>query len=68
MRHISEFPVPGFGRPVEMQPVEWLHMCEMDIENFANKNLSVVVARCWYLGCVVQDKASRCSVYRTALK
>ena len=36
MRHISEFPVPGFGRPVEMHPVGWLHMCEMDIENFAN--------------------------------
>ena len=49
-RHISELLVNGFGRPVLLclGPVEWVQMCEMDMGHFANQNLSVVVARCWY--------------------
>ena len=43
-------------------PVEWLHMCEMDMGHFANLNLSVAVVRCWYSGCVVLDRTSTCSV------
>ena len=68
-RHMSEFLVPGFGRPayccagMECRgPVGWLHMCEMDMGNFADLNLSVAVVRCWYSGCVVLDRTSKCSV------
>ena len=63
-RHISELLVTGFGRPVLLcrngmpralgmecrGPVGWLHMCEMDIRNFDNPNLSVAVVRCWHSG------------------
>ena len=38
MRHVSELQVTGFGRPVMLcrdriylEPVEWQHMCEMDL-------------------------------------
>ena len=34
-------------------PVGWLHTFEMVTEHFANPNLSVVVAKYWYLGFVV---------------
>ena len=34
-------------------PVGWLHTFEMVTEHFANLNLSVVVAKCWFLGFVV---------------
>ena len=34
-------------------PVGWRHMYEMDMEHFANQNLSVVVVKCWLLGFVV---------------
>ena len=34
-------------------PVRWRHMYEMDMEHFANQNLSVVVVKCWLLGFVV---------------
>ena len=49
LRHVSEFLVPGFGRPVfcavasYLVPVGWQHMYEMDMEHFDNQNLSVVV-------------------------
>ena len=29
-----------------------MHTCEMDIEQFANSNLSMVVAKCWFIGLV----------------
>ena len=59
MRHVSEILVPGFGHPVLLcwerclGPEGWLHMYEMVKEHFANQNLSVVVAKCWFLGYVV---------------
>ena len=31
----------------------WLHTFEMVTEHFANPNLSVGVAKCWFLGYVV---------------
>ena len=34
-------------------PVGWLHTFEMVTEHLANPNLSVVVAKCWFLGFVV---------------
>ena len=46
-RHISELLVPGFGRPVlvcrdrMILAVGWLHMCEMDMRDLANSNLSL---------------------------
>ena len=59
MRHVLEVLVPGFGRLVLLcwgkmpGPVGWLHTFEMVTEHFANPNLSVVVAKCWFLGFVV---------------
>ena len=59
MRHVSEVLVPGFCRPVLLcrgkmpRDVGWLHTFEMVTEHFANPNLSVVVAKCWFLGFVV---------------
>ena len=67
-RHMSEFLVPGLVvlyccAGMECRgPVGWLHMCEMDMGHFANLNLSVAVARCWYSGYVVLDRTSTCSV------
>ena len=58
MRHVSEVLVPGFCRPVllcrgkMLGPVGLLHTFEMVTEHFANPNLSVVVAKCWFLGSV----------------
>ena len=39
-------------------PEGWLHSYEMVTEHFANPNLSlsVVVAKCWFLGFVVCDR------------
>ena len=34
-------------------PVGWRHKYEMDMEHFANQNLSVVVVKCWLSGFVV---------------
>ena len=34
-------------------PEGWRHTYEMDMEHFANPSLSVVVAKCWFLGFVV---------------
>ena len=41
-------------------PVGWLHTFEMVTEHFANPNLSVVVAKCWFLGFVVWDRTFIC--------
>ena len=60
MSHVSEILVPGFSRRVLLyrgkMPLElegWLHTYEMVTEHFADPNLSVVVAKCWFLWCVV---------------
>ena len=59
MHHMSEILVPGFGQPVllcrgNMPWAEgWLHMYKMVKEHITNPNLSVVVVKCWFLGCVV---------------
>ena len=59
MRHVSEVLVPGFCRPVllcrarYLGPVGCLHTFEMVMDHFANPNLSVVVAKCWFLGFVM---------------
>ena len=45
--------------------VEWLNIYQIDMGHLANPNLSVVVARCWYLECMVQNINCMCSV-RTA--
>ena len=45
MRHVSEILVPGFGDLYQ----GWLHTYEMVTEHFGNPNLSVVVAKCWFL-------------------
>ena len=37
-------------------PEGWLHTYEMITEHFANPYLSVVVAKCWFLGKVVWDR------------
>ena len=36
-----------------LRHVGWLHTFEMVTEHFAKPNLSVVVAKCWFLGFVV---------------
>ena len=48
-------------------PEGWLHMLKMVTEHFANPNLSVVVAKCWFLGCVVSDRIFMCTVFITTL-
>ena len=59
MRYMSEVLVPGFCRPVllcrgKMPRARGIvHTFEMVTEHFANPNLSVVVAKCWFLGFVV---------------
>ena len=59
MRHVSELLVPGFGLHVLLcrgrlpRPDGWRHTYEMDMEHFTNPSLSVVVAKCWFLGFVV---------------
>ena len=59
MRHVSEcwFPVSvALSCCVGARcllPVGWLHTFEMVTEHFANPNLSVAVAKCWFLGFVV---------------
>ena len=58
-RHVSELLVPGFGRPVLLclgrchRPEGWQRTYEMVMERFANPSLSVVVAKCCFLGFVV---------------
>ena len=57
MHHVSEVLVPGFCWTVALSccvvarcfgHVGWLHTFEMVTEYFANPNLSVVVAKCWF--------------------
>ena len=54
-RHVSELLVPvsvALSSCVGARclgPVGWLHTYEMITEHFANPNLSVVVAKCWFL-------------------
>ena len=70
MRHVSGVLVPGFCGPVMscrarcLGPVGWLHTFAMVTEHFANPNLSVVVAKCCFLGFVVWDRTFVCSLYR----
>ena len=45
-------------------PEEWLHTYEMVTEHFANPNLSVVVVKCCFLGCVVWDRTFVFNLYR----
>ena len=59
MRHVLEVLVPVFCRPSCcagvrcLGPVGWMYSFEMVTEHFAHSNLSVVVAKCWFLGFVV---------------
>ena len=59
MRHVSEVLVPGFCRPVLLcrgkmpQARGMAAYFEMVTKHFANPNLNVVVAKCWFLGFVV---------------
>ena len=58
MRHVLELLVPGFGRSVSLcqGKMPWargMHTYKMVTEHFTNPNLSVVVAKCWFLGFVV---------------
>ena len=58
MRHVSEVLVPRFRSPslvVSWQDAfgPWLHTFEMVTEHFANLNLSVVIAKCWFIGFVM---------------
>ena len=45
-------------------PEGWLHTYETVTEHFANPNLSVVVAKCFFLGCMVWDRTFVISLYR----
>ena len=74
IRHVSEVLVPIFGRHVllcrDKMPRAtggWLHTFEMVTEQFANPNLSVVVAKCWFLGFVVRDRTFMCTVFVVTL-
>ena len=59
MRHVSELLVPGFvslscgAGEGYLRPERWRHTYEMDMEHIDNPSLSVVVAKCWFLGYVV---------------
>ena len=60
MRHVSELLVPSFGRPVllcrgKMPRAGGMAVFVRDgyTEHFANPNLSVVVAKCCFLGFAV---------------
>ena len=63
LSHATELLVPGFGHPVLsyrakcLGPEGWRHTFEMVTMHFANPNLSVVVAKCWFLGFVVWDSS-----------
>ena len=45
-------------------PMGWQHMYEMVMEHFTNPNLSMVVAKCWFLGFVVWGRTFMCNLYR----
>ena len=42
-------------------------MYEMNIEHYANPSISVVIAKCCFLGFVVRDRTYMCSVLTTTL-
>ena len=69
MRHVLEILVPGFSRPVLLcqgrclRPGGWLHTYEMVTDHFANPNLSVLVAKCWFLGVRVRQNLYVLSLY-----
>ena len=44
------------------RPVGWKHICEIDMEYFSDPNLSVAVAKCWYLGFEGSDRISVCFI------
>ena len=48
-------------------PVGWLHTFEMLSEHFANPNLSVFFAKCWFLGFVLCDRTFMCTVFIATL-
>ena len=48
-------------------PVGWLHTFEMVTEHYANPNLSVVVAKCWFLGFVVRARTFMCTAFIATL-
>ena len=50
-----------------LEPVGWRHTYEMVSEHFSNSNLSVVVAKCWFLGFVVLDRTFMCTVFIATL-
>ena len=61
MRHVLELLVPVFGRLVQLlcrgkiprARGMAVYTYEMVTEHFVNQNLSVIVAKCCFLGCVV---------------
>ena len=65
----AELLVPWFGRPVLLcrGKMPRLHTWEMVTEHFANPNLSVVVAKYWFLGSVVLDRIIMCAVFTATL-
>ena len=48
-------------------PNGWLQTCEIVTEHVANRNLGVVVAKCWFLGCVVWNRTFMCSAFTATL-
>ena len=59
MWHVSEILVPAFGRHV------LLCLGKMVTEHFANSNLSVVVAKCWFSGFVAVQEMTYISLILT---
>ena len=39
-----------------LDPEDWRHTYEMDMEYFASPSLSVVVTKCWFLGFVARSR------------
>ena len=71
--HVSEFWFPDLvalsccvGEGC-LEPKGWRRTYEMVTEHFANPSLSVVVAKCWFLGFVVRDRTCMCSVFTATL-
>ena len=62
LRHVSELLVPGSvalsccAGASCLVPVGWRHMYEMDMEHFANQNLSALVVKWWLLGFVFKTE------------
>ena len=66
---MSELLVPGFGRPVllcrgRMPRARGMAAYVREaVEHFASPSLSVVVAKCWFLGLVVRNRTYVFSLY-----